>query len=1308
MPGLGFRVRSYVLSVRATKLASRTIEATAGILLARDPRVPAPAPPPSPEPTTHTLRLNARNLAVSAVRIDGTNAKFRVSDFLAKIVDDDTHRDLQSLSACFTGDLVAANQGELEIQIPDDAMLAEPTLLVEIDYETMPGRDRNIVFAMLNDPRDAHAYTTTGFAHTSELGAGCGSRCWFPCVDTLADVCTYKIQIEVATAHVAVATGKLLARRTLPNSTVFEFEHDVPIPPSSVGFVVGPFRKVTTNDCPWLTSYVLASRAALLSHQDAKDVQTALRALAEYMGHDPSPHAQIFVAREAAYDAVLPFATLSLVSDEFLCSHTSAASVEGWDHANETSVFWRVLGVAAQFFGVGGVVTPATAGDVWVPVGLAALVALKAVRAGCGEQAHHALLLRWMRRVRHTEALAANTATTHSRAGVVLGRTLSRPRPYSLPVDAALWAARGVSFDSFFACKAGLVMRMIEQRATPVVFRDTVRRLVSVTERTALHPITPSSASVASATPTATPRASHPTRQVSGSSTTTTTTGGATHAPFFDRVAVSEMAFLTAIKARAQALARDVDATFVNQWLRHTGIPEFLGVVSYNARHNRVELTLKQLIKPGGRVYMGAVKVRIVEIDGAWDYEKQIDNVEHRWAFECRSRRAQEQRKRGRRSQAYERILMEKDSWRHPENLGTDKLLSLAGNAVKRSWWDNPSPVKYVVLDPDHAWIMNVAWVQPEAYWLEMLSDVSLLKNASVLSGALDQVVHEANVTQLVPEDPTGNLRSASAVAALFQNAEAAELVRRQACQALLEWHQNHVGSISFDASALELFVKVYKQLYCRRGSGEPLALSSTRVGERALRPIAIETLAKFRNERGHAPSQVRDLVLDAVRMFDAGDVEDDGPYLGALARAAAELAVSLSRAKDDAPEDALQEREEFAQMVDELVKWIRSVLDYAIVSAETNDACLSAAGIGCLQALYRLEVNAVVPVGSTKFQSFVEDPAWARDARARLEGFRCVLWLYVVERKAKSAAWMNVVTWLLRQAANDSCLATRRAMLKLCLNAHSATVGYDITELNGGEKSPAGCFWPLLQMASDMASPEELRAARGVAQALWCLINESAAFDSPLRILAHQLWRMVWGVNPVPFMEDDDLKVPELGSLEHWFDESEKEFLRDEKSMIHVEDVESLKSKQQAIVAERERGRGGRASSGAAAAANGGVHYGMDAGGAGGSVKSIRLAAPVSKPPSRPTSGLGLPPSAGVVPSSTKALLAGALGDVDWEMGSGVGGGAGMGGGADDIVEEVEEVVDDAPRDDAPTAAAPSSSTAATTTTMDASFAAV
>jgi hypothetical protein len=79
--------------------------------------------------------------------------------------------------------------------------------------------------------------------------------------------------------------------------------------------------------------------------------------------------------------------------------------------------------------------------------------------------------------------------------------------------------------------------------------------------------------------------------------------------------------------------------------------------------------------------------------------------------------------------------------------------------------------------------------------------------------------------------------------------------------------------------------------------------------------------------------------------------------------------------------------------------------------------------------------------------------------------------------------------------------------------------------------------------------SANEPEEAREVANVLWQLLNEGSAYDARLRSGAHQLWRVIWGLDIPPILRSVFARAshrPDLGPFAEWVKDFESEWDKD------------------------------------------------------------------------------------------------------------------------------------------------------------------
>ncbi len=91
---------------------------------------------------------------------------------------------------------------------------AVATYAVVVNYALVSPDALSAFFTTISRPSADYPHTYTVFCASGggsimggvEASAGCGARCWFPCLDTLSDRCTYDIEVTLADITPAVAS----------------------------------------------------------------------------------------------------------------------------------------------------------------------------------------------------------------------------------------------------------------------------------------------------------------------------------------------------------------------------------------------------------------------------------------------------------------------------------------------------------------------------------------------------------------------------------------------------------------------------------------------------------------------------------------------------------------------------------------------------------------------------------------------------------------------------------------------------------------------------------------------------------------------------------------------------------------------------------------------------------------------------------------------------------------------------------------------------------------------------------------------
>lgn len=224
------------------------------------------------------------------------------------------------------------------------------TLTVEIRYQGMP-------------PKDPSGWGGFYFAGGQAFNLGVGmtvdphpyGRCWFPCVDNFTDKATYDIHATTLPQHRATCGGVLVAD-TLDASgnRVSRWRLDFPTPTYLASVAVGDFERVDIEGARVPVHVYCAPSAAGAAAAAFAAVPSMIDAFERWYGPYPYPRAGYTVVnfQSGAMEHLMNIAYPSNAVGADLASRCLMA--------HELSHFW-----------LGGAVTCATAGDMWMNEGWA-------------------------------------------------------------------------------------------------------------------------------------------------------------------------------------------------------------------------------------------------------------------------------------------------------------------------------------------------------------------------------------------------------------------------------------------------------------------------------------------------------------------------------------------------------------------------------------------------------------------------------------------------------------------------------------------------------------------------------------------------------------------------------------------------------------------------------------------------------------------------------------------------------------------------------------------------------------------------
>lgn len=775
------------------------------------------------------LVMNCRQCSIENIYVNGVSARWKLHEFMKKIVVEGNVRDLKTFYAFMTENLLASKDGELSIEIPASE-ISKDRLTVRIEYH-LERPKAGLRFSGCgphnaegkwsyergsNDKKHhSYVYSYSSMCSAETLGAACGARCWFPCVDTLQAKYPFELEVTAPLGLTVIASGERV--ETIVNEANSEqtvrFVHNDPIAPYNIGFCVGPFVERPAPNAEWIRIYHFpdaASKTAL--RKVTANLKAALVHMIRYFGVDKFPYptySQVFIAQEDAFADVVPFASMAFISEGILRterSPTPDSSAGAGLMFGKHLHYEQARGAAYSFFG--GRVGPKSEGDVWLVAGLAGLLAYRYAEATwkqaeytppqptkqgnkmvkprvppmnpplaskareehvfVGSTDPRELLTQPFTRMKQAKRRHEAVLQWHGPSGNVLQRPLQRPSPVSDPVNSCLWAARGIDFDCLLSQRATTTIHMLDKAANmggleeddlgrDDPFAGVLRHyLTTALEEDAQHREWVRHGTI----PTV--EYARPVTSEFGDvdlgddlQRQLNREYGSTGITEYDFLL--HMCRISAFKP-ADFRAGDKD-NFAAYWLRRCTFIELRAAVEYKSGTNELEFMFAQRGDDRLQAVKFPLAIRVVEEDDTWQYEKRITKGTARDPQkETIAMHTSRQRQRGGRKARTEKERINK--WENPATLTTKELLTLMGLEGDDRVWHNENPVKYVVLDPEFIWPRQIAWRQSEIMNLELLSDSSLSKDVLAQTQALRDLSLSRSATDHLVSRPGGQSQS--------------------------------------------------------------------------------------------------------------------------------------------------------------------------------------------------------------------------------------------------------------------------------------------------------------------------------------------------------------------------------------------------------------------------------------------------------------------------------------------------------------------------------------------------------------------
>ncbi|XP_037931409.1 transcription initiation factor TFIID subunit 2 [Teleopsis dalmanni] len=555
------------------------------------------------------IRLNAKQCTIyNIVLNDVCNTDFYYYDaFLNLCQKDDKTRALEDISkhhlraAQITDP--DANAGEVVIIVPPAAyhMIQEGRglrIAIEFSIENPtggihfvnppPSEDENV-------PNSAHMFT---YAYENS------SRLWFPCIDSFADPCTWKLEFTVEKHLTAVSCGELVEIVMTPDlrSKTYHYTLSTPVCAPNIALAVGPFEIYVDTHMHEVTHFCLPQLMPLLKNT-VRYLHEAFEFFEETLStrYPFSCYKQVFV--DELDTEISAYATMSIASVHLL--HSIAI-------IDQTYISRTLMSraVAEQFFGC--FITSHYWSDTWLAKGIAEYLCGLYSRKCFGISEYRTWIQEELDRVVKYE---------EQYGGIILD--CSQP-PAPLPVSSTnpanstnkqqeiihhfpIKSLHTVSpkYVEAMRRKAHLVIRMLEHRIGQQLLLQVFNKQLALATNAAVTKI---------------------------------------GAGLWSHLLISTNIF---IKAIFTVTGKDM-SVFMDQWVRTGGHAKFSLTSVFNRKRNTIELEIRQdfVNQRGVKKYNGPLLVQLQELDGTFKHTLQIENTVVKADITCHSKSRRNKKKK--------------------------------------------------------------------------------------------------------------------------------------------------------------------------------------------------------------------------------------------------------------------------------------------------------------------------------------------------------------------------------------------------------------------------------------------------------------------------------------------------------------------------------------------------------------------------------------------------------------------------------------------------------------------------------------
>lgn len=496
------------------------------------------------------------------------------------------------------------NAGELVITIPAEAghLVGEGRGLrigIEFSLESPEGGIHFVI------PETDEPAGPTHPAHMFTYGHENSSRLWFPCVDSFAEPCTWKLEYTVDEYMTAVSCGELVEVVYTPDlrRKTYHYTLNTPVCAPNIALAVGPFEIYVDPHMHEVTHFCLPQLMPLLKNS-VRYMHEAFEFYEETLStrYPFSCYKQVFVD-EVDTDCYA-YSTMSILSTHLL---HSIAIIDQTYHTRTV----MSKAIAEQFFGC--FIAVQNGSDTWLAKGIAEYLCGLYSKKCFGNNAYR----EWVQ-----SELAAVVRYEEQYGGILLDSSQPpAPMPVSTTSPATVAGNKQQDIVHYFPIKslhtmspkyietlrrkAHIVIRMLEHRIGQELLLQVFNKQLALASSAAVTKIG---------------------------------TG------LWHHLLISTNVFTKAIFT---VTGKDM-SVFMDQWVRTGGHAKFLLTAVFNRKRNTIELEIRQdcVNQKGVKKYVGPLLVQLQELDGTFKHTLQIENTVVKADITCHSKSRRNKKKK--------------------------------------------------------------------------------------------------------------------------------------------------------------------------------------------------------------------------------------------------------------------------------------------------------------------------------------------------------------------------------------------------------------------------------------------------------------------------------------------------------------------------------------------------------------------------------------------------------------------------------------------------------------------------------------